>query len=256
MADLHFGATFKSKNNSYSREECKRRFSYLLPILEKEINKNDINLLKIINVADTIQGILRMTDLQINDIPVVEAVVEVSRLLAEFLNELSKFCKIEYYHVSSANHSQTRPLGSKASEIATEDLEKIIINYISDLLANNKNVDVIYDTDKDYLDIKIFGFECVSLHGHQVKNPTNVIKDLSNLHRKFYSYAFIGHSHSAREIIVGEEKHHNLEVLTIPSFIGSDPYADSLFVGSKAMVKLYEFDKKYGHVGSKNIILN
>ena len=47
-----------------------------------------------------------------------------------------------------------------------------------------------------------------------------------------------------------------MEVLTIPAFIGSCPYADSLFVGSKAMAKIYEFDIVYGHTGSKNIILN
>ncbi|MEF9983711.1 MAG: hypothetical protein RR806_06175 [Oscillospiraceae bacterium] len=256
IGDIHYGATFISQNNQYSRVECKHRFEILLMSLREFITKERISNLKIINVADTIQGILRMTDLQINDIPVVECVVEISRLLAEFLNQLSAFCNLEYYHVSQANHPQLRPLGSKANEIATEDMEKIIISYISDLLADNSRITVISDLKKGYLDVDIFDFKCVAEHGHQCKNTNTVIKDLSNLHRKFYSYAFLGHTHASNETIVGEEKHNNIEVLTIPSFIGSDPYADLLTVGSKAMAKLFEFDPIYGHISSKNIILN
>ena len=256
FGDIHYGATYKSVNNEYSREECKRRFGVLLSYMEGFIESENISHLKIINVADTIQGILRLTDLQINDIPIVDCVVEISRILAEFLNELSASCSIEYYHAPQANHSQTRPLGSKASELATEDMERIIINYVSDLLSNNDRVEVITNFEKDYVDIKIFDFECFATHGHKIKDVKGVISDMSNRNRKFYSYAFLGHTHSANEIIVGEDEFSNKEVLTIPAFIGSDPYADSLFVGSKGMAKLYLFDRKYGKIMSKNIILN
>jgi hypothetical protein len=256
LGDIHYGAKFKSVNNEYSREECKRRFGKLLGYLEDFIESESISHLKIINVADTIQGILRFTDLQINDIPVVDSVVEISRILAEFLNELSEYCTIEYYHAPQANHSQTRPLGSKASEVATEDMERIIINYISDLLSKNDRVSVISNFKSDYVDIKIFDFDCFATHGHKVKDIKGIISDMSNRNRKFYSYAFLGHTHSANEIIVGEDEFSNKEVLTIPAFIGSDPYADSLYVGSKAMAKLYMFDRKYGKIMSRNIILN
>lgn len=201
-------------------------------------------------------GILRITDLQLNEIPVVESVVEISRLLAQFLNDISAFCEIEYYHCSNSNHSQTRPLGTKASELAAEDLEKIIVSYIHDLLRDNPRIKVISDLDKDYLTFNIFDFKAIVLHGHQIKNTKDVLKDLSNLHRQFYDFCFLGHTHAANEIIVGEDISHNLEILTCPSFIGSDPYSDSLMVGCKSMVKLYEFDKIYGHTASRNIILN
>lgn len=256
ISDIHYGATFNSVNNTYSREECKRRFDVLFSELEKFIISNDIYNLKILNTADTIQGMLRLTDLQINDIPVVECVVEISRLLATFLNDLSALCNIEYYHVPCANHTQTRPLNSKASELATEDLEKIIVSYIHDLLKDNKGVKVIYDINKDHIDFNIFDFNCIALHGHQIKRYETALKDLSNLYMSPYQYVFLGHKHSAREVIVGEKDNANLEVITLPSFIGSDPYSDSLFCGAKAMVKIYKFDRVYGHVGNEIIILN
>jgi hypothetical protein len=256
MGDLHFGANFKSETNEYSRDICRERLEKLLNNLEWFVKDNKVNSLKIINVSDTIQGILRLTDLQINDIPVVDCVVEISRLLAEFINQLSAYCNVEYYHVPEANHSQTRVLGSRANEIATEDMEHIIVNYIADLLRNNDRVQVISDLDKDYVNFDVFNFHCFALHGNKIKNHDSVIKDMSNRNGRDYSYAFLGHTHSANEIIVGEGKTYNKEVFVVPSFIGSDPYADELMVGSKAMVKIYEFDETHGHIGSRNIILN
>lgn len=256
IGDIHYGAKFLSINNEYSIDECKKRFEYLLSNTLDYVYRNDISKLKIVNVADSIQGILRLTDLQLNEIPVVEATIGISRLIAEFLNELSCECEIEYYHAPMANHSQIRNLGSKASELAQEDMEKIIVSYISDLLKDNNRVTVNSNIGKDYIEFKIFDFNCFASHGHQFKSVKDCIKDMSNIYRKLYSYAFLGHTHSANEIIVGEENHNNIEILTIPAFIGSCPYADSLFVGSKAMAKIYEFDSNFGHTGSKNIILN
>lgn len=255
IADLHYGANFISENNTYSIKECERRFNILLANLKDYVEEEKLTRLKVLNAGDSIQGILRMTDLKLNEIAVVDAVVGVSKLIASFLNELSSVCEVEYIHVGAANHSQTRPLGSKASEFATEDMEKVIVNYIHDVLENNKRV-VVYKTDtSDRVFFKVFEFECAALHGHQIKNVKNSIKDLSMLHRRFFDYVFLGHRHSANQMIVGESDV-NAEVITIPSFIGSCPYSDSLFLGAKAMAQVYLFDEKYGHINTKNIILN
>lgn len=256
FGDIHYGANFKSQNNEYSREIAKKRFEKLLAETIQYIKFHNVKELKIINVGDNIQGILRLSDLQINDTSVTMCVVEVSQLISEFLNRLSKYVKIDYYHVTQSNHTQTRNLGSKASELAGEDVEKIIANYIHDVLRLNKRVNVNFDNEKEYLEFKVFDFECICEHGHRIKNPKTYIKDTGSLQRKIFNYGFLGHTHSSQEIIVAEDETSNSEVLILPSFVGSDPYADSLKVGSKAAAKVFEFDPYYGHVGSKNIFLN
>jgi len=256
FSDLHYGANFKAQNNEYSREICKERLNLLLEELTQFVYDNDVVRLKVVNIGDTIQGLLRIGDLQMNDIPVVDCVVEVSRLLAQFLNQLSAVCEIDFYAVGFANHSQTRNLGSKASELAYEDMERIIVSYISDLLADNRRVRVISDFEKDYLVIDLFDYKVIAVHGHQIKDVKSVIKDYSNLHRTFYTYAFLGHRHTSHEIVVGEDGNKNVSVLNCPSIIGSCPYADKLLVGSKAAAKVYTFDPMFGHIESKTIILN
>lgn len=257
IADVHYGAKFKSENNEYSPEIAKERFENLTGELIEFVKKNAISTIHIASLGDLIQGLLRVSDLKLNDTSVVKATVEISRILALMLNELSSYVNIEYYHVPSANHSQTRPLGTKASEIADEDMEYLIGNYIKDLCSNNDRINInLAEEGKQYIQIPIFSYEILAMHGHQLKNIESSIKDLSMLRRTFLDYVILGHYHGGREIPSYEGCCNDTEILVSPSFIGSDPYSDSIMKGSKAAVKIYGFDDLYGHTETYKIILN
>lgn len=109
---------------------------------------------------------LRISDVKLNEKAVVDAFVFGCRLLADFLNKLSAYCKIEFLQVCFSNHEQLRLLGSKASELANEDMGKILFAYLTDVLSNNDRITVIGDTNRDYIEFKIFNFNCIALHGH------------------------------------------------------------------------------------------
>ena len=253
-ADIHYGAEFESENNKYSREECKRRFDKLVSRVKNICLEKGINHLNIVGLGDDLQGILRISDTQLNDIPVVESVVEVSRLIAMVINEISSVTIVTYYHTMASNHTQTRNLGTKANELAKEDLEVIIGNYIKDLVSNNERVNVVL-SKKDYQSICIEGQNILCLHGHQIKGVKNAIKDYSMLHRIFYDICLCGHLHGGQSISVGESNG-NTEIHIVPSFVGSDPYSDSLKVGSKAMAKMYKIERNLGITENYTIVLN
>ena len=257
ISDIHYGATFKSQNNEYSPEICKKRFEKLLSSTLNFIEQHKIDTLTVVSLGDTIQGILRISDVQLNDSSVVKTVVEACRIISTFLNNLSSVVNVEYYHVPSANHSQIRPLGTKASELANEDLEYIMGNYIKDSLSQNDRINVYLANEGDqYIDINVHNFNISAMHGHQIKNIGNSIKDLSVLRRRFVDYLLLGHYHSGKEIPCNEGSVYDTEVLISPSFIGSDPYSDSLMEGNKSAVKIYGFDKIFGHTETYKIILN
>ncbi len=256
VSDIHYGSTFDSENNSYSREIAKERLEKLCGNVIEFIQQRELTHLYVLSLGDAIQGMIHLSDIKLNDIPVVDCVVEIARLMAQFLNEISAYCYVDYYAVSAANHSQTRPLGSKANEMATEDLERIIISYVSDMLTMNERVSVHTDLSRDYITFKIFDSDCLALHGHQVRNVNTAIKDYSALHQTFYSYLFMGHLHAAQEIVVGEKDGHNCEVLISPALVGSCQYSDKILKGAKAAAKIYEFDELSGHVGTQTFILN
>lgn len=257
LADIHYGAKFVSENNEYSPEIVKERLEYLSGKVIDFIVKHNLRKIHIVSLGDMIQGILRVSDLKVNNSSIPKATVEISRLIAIFLREISVYSFVEYYHVPFANHTQIRPLGTKASELADEDVEYIIGNYILDLCKDNERITVhLADEGKQYIEIPLMGNEIIAMHGHQLKNVENSIKDLSMLRRSFIDYLILGHLHNGKEIPCFEGCCNDTEILISPSFIGSDPYSDSLMKGSKAACKVYGFDSIYGHTETYKFILN
>lgn len=256
LCDIHYGAHFESINNKYSPEIAKERLLHLAEKLIVFIQEHHVRILHIASLGDLIQGILRINDLKINDSSVVRATVEISRLIALFLRELSAYTQIKYYHVPTSNHSQIRFLNAKANQLADEDMEYVIGNYIKDLCASNERIQVYLEENKSYLKFEILGNKIIAMHGHQVKSLNNVVKDMTVLSRDFIDYVIMGHQHCSKEISSTEGVINDTEVLVCPSFVGSDPYADSLFVGSKSAVKIYGFSEQCGHDETYKIVLN
>lgn len=255
FGDIHYDKFFESINNKYSVEEIHRRFGLLLNKLIVEIKEKKISKLTITNLGDSLEGLLRISALTTMRIGLLESVVQFSRFMAEWLNELSKYVEIVYYHVPTANHSEIRLFNQKRGE-TDENLERIIVNYIHDLLRDNERVTIPIITDKNYIPFNLNGYNFIALHGDSIKNIKNSLKDLSMLHKTFYDYVLMGHFHSGSEMAVFEGCDNNMEVLVCPSIVGSDSYSDSLFVGSKSSAKLYGFTKGEGHTDTKTFILN
>lgn len=257
LSDLHAGATFVSMHNEYSLEIMKERFEFLLYKMEQFIKQHKVKKIYVVGLGDFIQGCIHLNDLRINDTSVVKATVQVSKIVAQFLNNLSKFTEISYYHVITSNHGQMRYLGTKASEFMDEDMEYIIGHYIKDLLADNNRIEVIVPEEHcDYIILPILGWDIVCMHGHQIKRIDNILSNLSDKLDTNIDYLLLGHFHNMK-IISGMEKcTYDTEVLIAPSFVGSDPYADNIFKGSKAAVAIYGFHEYEGHNETYKIILN
>ena len=257
IADIQAGANFDIPTNTYSLEICESRFNQLLDSVIQYIHDNNVFHLNVVGLGDSIQGILRLTDLKLNETSVVEATVTVARMIAGFLNELSAYCSVDYYHVPTSNHAQNRPIGSKASELASEDMEYVIGHYIADMLLFNDKINVHLNDGNDYIEIPIFNFNVMATHGHTIKNLDTALKDWSATHRKLIDYLVVGHWHNGKVIPGNEHESHDTEVLMCPSFQGTDPYAFyKLGLSSKAACKMFIFDEKYGCTGTEKFILN
>ena len=257
IADIQAGAKFKLDCNEYSLDICKNRFNDLLSVVVDYLVEHHVFKLHIVELGDTIQGLLRMSDLKLNETSVVEATVTVARLIANFLNELSAYCYVEYYHTPLSNHAQTRNLGSKANELMFEDMEYVIGHYIQDMLSLNDSVNVHLHDGYDYIDIPIFNYNITAMHGHTIKNLEDALIDISAARRKFIDYLLVGHWHNGRVIPGNEHGSYDTEVLMCPSFQGTDPYAfNKLGKSSKAACKMFIFDKQYGCTGTEKFILN
>jgi hypothetical protein len=256
FSDVHFGKQFKSITNTYDIQAVFDRFNELLNEAIKLIQKEKIVHLTILNLADSVEGMcLRISQLQSLQIGMIDQVIQFGRFIVEWLNSLSQYVEITYYHIGESNHTQIRPFFTNANQFAHEDVEKFLLMYIHDMLQNNQRINVpIFD--RNFVKFDLCGYKCIAMHGHTIKNPKNAIKDLSILHREFFDYVYFGHLHHTNIQSVAEGISNNCEIINVPSVMGSDEYADELMVGSKSGALLQGFNDKQGKFVTYDIILN
>lgn len=256
FGDIHFGKKFKSLHNEYSEEIAMNRMNDIIVDTVKFLNKNNIKKLNVLNLADAIEGMtLRLSQLQSLQNGFVDQVIKFSRFYAKWIRELSKYTYVKLHHIASANHSEIRPYNSGRGEFPAEDMERIIGMYITDVLEGHDRIDV-HIHEGGIGEFNIVGYNIIALHGHQLKHKKDALKDLSIHRRKFYDYVFIGHWHNLDITTVGEGLNHNLQIIQVPSVMGSDVYSDSLLTGAKAGSLIATFTKNRGLTDIHNIILN
>ena len=256
LTDIHYNSIFKSVNNEYSIDIVHRRFEKLLGEVIDFIQKENISKLYIANLGDSLQGLIRISDLRKNQVGLLESLIQFSRFMGDFLNKLSEYVNIEYYHVPTANHSDIRLFDSSKDQTG-ENLELVIVNYIYAYLKENKRVNVILPIDnKDYHELNILGYDVILLHGHQLSKSKSNLDALSSRSRKFYDYVVLGHFHGGKIETVSEGKTNDKEYIIAPSIVGSDPYSDELLVGAKSAAVMLTFKENAGLYQQTKFILN
>ena len=254
FADIHFGSTFSIKQNQYSVDIVKERFEKLLSETKHLIKKEQITHLYVANLSDSIQGILRLSDLTLNSITLTEQIYGVVRVIAGYLNELSKDVEITYLQTIDANHSEIRLLGSKAGEIKN-DVELLIGQWINDLLIHNERVEVVI-ADDTVLDLELCGYQLGLCHGQGVKNFSNHIHNITMAKRKFYDYFILGHIHHYKvETVSMGEGGQTVQMIACPSMVGSCEYSKKLLKLSPAGALLLCFEEGKGKALTYEITL-
>lgn len=256
FGDEHFGKQFVSQNNEYNEQIYLERMSELLSKTVAIIKKEKLDELTVLNGADSVEGMaLRVSQLTALQYGFIDQVIKYSRYKVEWLKELSKYTKIRYIHIPSANHTELRVHGTSRGEMPKEDVERIIATYIHDMLKDNERIEVpLYD--EGIIDFELLGFNIAACHGHQLKGKKNAIKDISMLKRKFYDYLYVSHFHHGSSLTVGETGNNNIEVIQLDSIMGSDEYSDSLMTGAKAGANISIFEEGKGRGVSYNLTLN
>lgn len=256
MADIHLGKIFESVNNKYDENILHTRMEQLLSEVVYLCSHEKIKTLDIVNGGDNIEGMaLRISQLMNLQIGMTDMTIRFSRMMVEWLNRLSQYVQIRYHHVLSSNHSELRPLGTKAGQFPKEDMERIIHMYIHDMLQDNSRVQVP-EYKSDYARFNICNYLFYAKHGHQIKNVKSAIKDLSMLHREFIDYLVLAHYHHPESIALHEGTTNDCELLMLPSIMGSDKFSDTILTGSKAGAKMFIVEENKGIVNDIRIKLN
>ena len=218
LNDIHFGAQYENYWGSYSPDICREMMrTYLdniISVAETHCSENCI----IWANGDLISGNIRRTIQISNKENVIQQIVGVSELIAEFIAELSTyFRKVKFVSVAG-NHSRLNP--NKEDSPIDERLDDLVEWYLKARLQNFKNVEIGAGLKIDstmYL-LNIRGLNYCGIHGDWDATPSK-IQALQTMVGKSLYAVLSGHLHHN---MVDEAQ--GVKTVMAGSFLGMDDY--------------------------------
>lgn len=255
FGDTHYGAEYELRGlsgeiiNAYSPEIFEQRMWKLLDEVIEICNKENITTLSISDHGDSVDGILRVSQLMKLRYGVIDSTIKYAEFISNWLNELTKYVRIRYQS-TFGNHDQLRLLGQPKNTFTDENMGKVISAFIKCRLENNPNFEFI-DNPTGYVFMNLCGYNLLGIHG-EFKNMEKAIHEFSKMYGYKIDYLIAGHLHHSKVQDVGSTS----KVINIPSIIGTDPYAQSLGKVSDSGANLFVFEEDKGLTCQYNIVLN
>ena len=192
ISDWHIGMEFKNGVNEYNSDIAKTRVGDLLLHVIKHCKFHSISKIHVLNLQDLISGWIHTRIRLENRENVIEQIMLVSEMVSEFLQELSKHCLVEYYS-SLDNHSRLDP--NKKDALKLENFSILINHYLKARLGSNSRVKFnSNEFSEDITTFNVLGHNVVATHGDNDK-PSDVIRNLTMLTKKFYDLCLTAHRH-------------------------------------------------------------
>lgn len=224
-------------------------------IIQKQ-KEHGFKRIKLLELGDTIDGgSLRTSQLMAIKKGMVFQIIDVSKVYAEMLHKLSKKMQVDFYCITSSNHTQLRPLGTNRNELVEEDLMHIFYQYIKESVKTNMRVTVCGGDD---LIISVTPKHNMFVaHGHLIGNKKEgYLQELAYNRGVQFDYGLFGHFHHYREVTLYEGKGCNKKVFYAPSMSTVESsYESDKNMSSHPGILMMVFNSERGHRYSEELFI-
>jgi hypothetical protein len=251
FADVHYGKKVKIHGleeeilAEYNTDIFEERMWDLLNQTIHKVEKENIKHLNVFNLGDSIDGILRMSQLQAIQLGIHDSLIGFADFIFTWLNELSKNVRVDYYSCWG-NHDEIRPLGSSKGEFAHENVDRVITWHLQKMFDLMKNTNIIIHKNKPLYYVDIVGTKILATHGQDERNLENSIKDYQNIYNKKIHMLFTGHLHNTNTKTTGMDGLQNIEFYQHPSICGIDDYSMKLKKVAPAGAVMMKIERSLG----------
>ena len=250
VADCHYGAEWIVRGlrgeilNRYNPEVFGERMDDLLAQVREIIVKENISDVQLLLCGDSLDGMLRNSQLMKLRWGVIESCMRFSEHMAQWIAALSQYATVSVCGVDG-NHTETRSLNSKRGDFPGENLEKVIFWFLAERLKGVPGVFVDSVTEqRKHLTVQ--GFNLLLTHGTDIKSLENAAKQTMLLYGEAIDYLICGHKHREQEYVSGYTDQGNSVVIRVPSVCGMDEYAQRLGYGGKPGALAMVLEAGYG----------
>ena len=256
ISDTHYGKDIKVKGvygdtiNLYNPEIFEERMERLLSETIHYCQKEDIRLLKIFNLGDSVDGLLRSSQIWNLRWGVIDSAIKYGDYMATWLYELSTYVGVEYYPVAISNHAEIRMLDGKKDQHLNESAEKIITKIIEVTNQENPNMAVITN-ETGFIFTDAAGFNLFGIHG-EFKNADSIISEYQELYGVNIDYMIHGHKHTMSNKETAVKK----GVIGVGSLCGIDDFSVKIRKASDATASLLIFEENKGKTDEHIFVLS
>lgn len=251
FGDEHYGADFTVTGcngeviNRYNPDVFERRMWELAAAVKDYVRVNRLGSIYVCSLGDCIDGILRVGQLRKLKYGIIESAMRYADFMANWLNDISYDVEVRYISVNG-NHSELRILGEDKGTFSEENIGFVIQNFIKLRLVNNHKVKFLY-SNGDYAEFKDNGIRIGLAHNGKPELQ-NTYDIWSKKYNSIPNIMIVGHLHHLHSEEIGIGK----TVVTLPSIVGTDPYAMSISRTSDAGAVIMSAD---GDAGIKQLNL-
>lgn len=220
LNDIHFGAVVSNYWCEYNSDICATMMcNYLDRILDIARTHKSENCIVFAN-GDLISGSIHHQIAVSNKENLIEQIMGVSELIAEFLSVLSRHFKEVHFVSVAGNHSR---LDQKDRAIQQERLDDLAEWYLLARMSEHKNVIIGYGDkiDATMYVMEIRGKNYVGVHGDYDPTPTH-IQSLQTMVGKPVYAVLLGHKHHCSTDDV-----QGIKTVMAGSFLGVDDFCVS-----------------------------
>ena len=251
-SDWHYGMTTDNVWNTYNTDVCKSRVEKFIGISKEYIKLNEIDTLHVVMLGDACHGAIHTSCRVQSEENVCNQLMNVSEIMAEAINELSKI--VNHVSVYSCYGNHMRTIQDKNDSIHSDNMEKIIPWWLEQRLKDNPKINIVYSEYKEFTKLNVLNYNICCVHGDldSIKNIGVVVNTLFS--KKFgetIDYTVSGDKHHLEEF-----EQFGIESILIRSLCGSDDYANNKRLYSKAGQTLMIFNDLYGRESTYHIPLD
>ena len=255
FGDEHFGVEFDVKGlygeslNYYSPEIFMDRMGALLLKTIKIIKSENIKLLHVFNLGDSLDGIIRTSQLMKLRYGVIDSAIYYAEFMSNWLNELSKHTHVKY-HSTFGNHTELRLISQVKGTFEEENMGKLIAVFIKTRLDDNQNFTYV-ENPTGLIWARLANNDVLGIHG-EIKDMKRAIDEFERIYDVNIDLLLAGHYHHNKCEEVGFKG----EVMNIPSIIGFDSFSLKIRKSALPAAKLLVFEHCNGVVADYRLKLH
>ncbi|WP_229393127.1 metallophosphoesterase family protein [Limosilactobacillus reuteri] len=228
LSDIHYGAHVDIPENYYDTSVVQ---SILNEYAEKVIalaDKENVGRIDVVNLGDIVEhAYMRNQNLFDSEETLSEQIVNVTKLIINFLQELRDHVEIITYRAIAGNHDRMQ--GDKNSNLNADHAVNISNQIIKMWIELSESDVKFVESDSYFTDISLRGWNFAFVHGDRNSlSKKTTLAELSEQYDRHYDAVIGGHIHHQTMTEVGDHRYQ----ATFGSIKGMDDY--SLRLGAKA----------------------